>query len=48
VVNKCDRPGADQFANEIKQSAKNKIVVKTIANTNAGVGELYSYINNKI
>jgi LAO/AO transport system kinase len=48
VVNKCDRPGADQFANEIKQSAKNKIVVKTIANTNAGVSELYSYINNKI
>jgi LAO/AO transport system kinase len=48
VVNKCDRPGADQFANEIKQSAKNKIVVKTIANTNVGVGELYSYINNKI
>jgi LAO/AO transport system kinase len=48
VVNKCDRPGADQFANEIKQSAKDKIVVKTIANTNVGVGELFSYINNKI
>jgi LAO/AO transport system kinase len=48
VVNKCDRPGADQFANEIKQSAKNKIVVKTIANTNVGVGELFSFINNKI
>jgi LAO/AO transport system kinase len=48
VVNKCDRPGADQFANEIRQSAKNKIVVKTIANTNTGVGELFSYINNKI
>lgn len=48
VVNKCDRPGADQFANEIKQSAKNKIVVKTIANTNVGVGELFSYIRNKI
>jgi LAO/AO transport system kinase len=48
VVNKCDRPGADQFANEIKQSAKNKTVVKTIANTNVGVGELFSYINNKI
>ena len=47
VVNKCDRPGADQFANEIKQSAKNKTVIKTIANTNVGVGELYSYINNK-
>jgi len=48
VVNKCDRPGADQFANEIKQSAKYKTVIKTIANTNVGVGELYSYINNKI
>ena len=48
VVNKCDRPGADQFANEIKQSAKNKVVVKTIANTNVGVGELFSYINNII
>lgn len=48
VVNKSDRPGADQFANEIKQSAKNKTVVKTIANTNIGVGELFSYINNKI
>ncbi len=48
VVNKCDRPGADQFANEIKKSAKNKTVVKTIANTNVGVGELFSYINNKI
>ena len=48
VVNKSDRPGADQFANEIKQAAKNKVVVKTIANTNTGVGELFSYINNKI
>jgi LAO/AO transport system kinase len=48
VVNKSDRPGADQFANEIKQSAKDKIIVKTIANTNVGVGELYSYITNKI
>jgi len=48
VVNKCDRPGADQFASEIKQSAKYKTVIKTIANTNVGVGELYSYINNKI
>ena len=48
VVNKSDRPGADQFANEIRQSAKNKTVLKTIANTNIGVGELFSYINNKI
>ena len=48
VVNKSDRPGADQFANEIRQSAKKKVVVKTIANTNVGVGELFSYINNKI
>lgn len=48
VVNKSDRPGADQFANEIKKAAKNKVVVKTIANTNIGVGELFSFINNKI
>lgn len=48
VVNKSDRPGADQFANEIKQAAKNKVVIKTIANTNIGVGELFSLINNKI
>jgi LAO/AO transport system kinase len=48
VVNKSDRPGADQFANEMKLAAKNKTVVKTIANTNVGVGELFSYINNKI
>jgi LAO/AO transport system kinase len=48
VVNKCDGPGADQFANEIKLSAKNKAIVKTIANTNMGVGELFSFIKNKI
>jgi LAO/AO transport system kinase len=48
VVNKCDRPGADQFANEIKSAAKNKVVIKTIANTNMGVGELFSFIKNKI
>ena len=48
VVNKSDRPGADQFANEIKLSAKDKTVIKTIANTNHGVGELFSFINNNI
>ena len=48
VVNKCDRPGADQFANELKKTSNNKTVVKTIANTNTGVGELFSLINNKI
>jgi LAO/AO transport system kinase len=48
VVNKCDRPGADYFANEIKLNAKNKTVVKTIANTNMGVGELFNAINSKL
>lgn len=48
VVNKSDRPGADQFASEIKMAAKDKAVVKTIANTNVGVGELFSVINNKL
>lgn len=48
VVNKCDRPGADQFANEIKSmlrsSAINKQVIKTSASTRQGIGDLVSTI----
>lgn len=49
VVNKCDRPGADQFAKDIREmlhasASKNKKVVKTVATTNTGVAELYSLI----
>jgi LAO/AO transport system kinase len=54
VVNKCDRPGADNFANDIRamfresplNNSKNKQVIKTIANTKTGVGDLYNAINN--
>jgi LAO/AO transport system kinase len=47
VVNKCDRPGADQFVNELKMAVpKSKKVIKTIANTKYGVGDLVSEINN--
>ncbi len=47
VVNKCDRPGADAFVNELKVSVpKTKQVIKTIANTKYGVGDLVSAINN--
>jgi LAO/AO transport system kinase len=49
VVNKCDRPGADHFANDIREilseGGKDKQVIKTIANTNTGVGELYNAVN---
>lgn len=53
VVNKCDRPGADLFAKSIREmlhdsSAKNKEVVKTIANTNTGVSDLYNLIKERI
>jgi LAO/AO transport system kinase len=52
VVNKCDRPGSDHFANDIKAMlhesaspvAKNKKVLKTIANTKQGVGDLVKEI----
>jgi LAO/AO transport system kinase len=52
VVNKCDRPGSDHFANDIKAmlhesaspAAKNKKVLKTIANTKQGVGDLVKEI----
>lgn len=49
VVNKCDRPGADQFAKDIREmihasGSKEKKVVKTIATTNTGVGELFNLV----
>lgn len=49
VVNKCDRPGADEFSKNIREmihssTQKNKKVIKTIATTNTGVGELFSMI----
>lgn len=46
VVNKCDRPGADLFANDIKAMLHGSLrkVVKTIANTKQGVGDLISAI----
>lgn len=52
VVNKSDRPGADLFMNDIRlmlhdSSTKEKRVLKTIANTNIGVGELYSAIKER-
>ena len=44
VVNKCDRPGADIFANDIRAMlhGTSKKVVKTTATTKQGVGELVS------
>lgn len=52
VINKSDRPGADHLANDIKamlheadqQKTGKKTVVKTIANTRSGVGELINAI----
>lgn len=54
VVNKSDRPGSDHFANDIStmlrestmSNTRNKQVIKTIANTKSGVGELFNAINN--
>lgn len=54
VVNKCDRPAADIFAKSIRDmlhdssSSISKPIIKTIANTNVGVGELYHVIEEKI
>ena len=53
VVNKCDRPGADVFAADIRAmlhestlpNSFDKKVVKTIANTQYGVGDLIGAIN---
>ncbi len=53
VVNKCDRPGADLFAKDIREAlhtsakGKEKRVVKTIATTNMGVGELFNAIREE-
>jgi len=48
VINKCDRPGADQFANDIRAMlyGTKKKVVKTIATGNHGIGELFSAIRH--
>jgi len=45
VVNKCDRPGADLFAKELRLSTHTP-VIKTIANTRVGVGDLLTAIEN--
>jgi LAO/AO transport system kinase len=53
VINKADRPGADHLANDIRHmlhesgsvNSINKAVIKTIANTKTGVGELFNAIN---
>lgn len=53
VVNKCDRPGADALAADIRSMlhesslprSAEKRVVKTIANTQYGVGDLIRAIN---
>jgi LAO/AO transport system kinase len=45
VVNKCDRPGADLFAKELRLST-HAPVIKTIANTRSGIGDLLSAIEN--
>lgn len=45
VVNKCDRPGADLFAKEMRMSTHTP-VIKTIANTKQGVGDLLTAIEN--
>ncbi len=45
VVNKCDRPGADLFAKEMRMSTS-YTCYKTIANTKHGVGDLLTAIEN--
>ncbi len=45
VVNKCDRPGADLFAKEIRMGT-NAPVIKTIANTKQGIGDLMNAIEH--
>ncbi|MBL7697272.1 MAG: methylmalonyl Co-A mutase-associated GTPase MeaB [Chitinophagaceae bacterium] len=52
VVNKCDRPGADEFAKNIREmlhasSSRDKKVVKTIATTNTGITELFNLIREE-
>jgi LAO/AO transport system kinase len=54
VINKSDRPGADQVAADLKRaikdsaSKKNQAVVKTSASTRSGIGELVSTIKMKL
>jgi LAO/AO transport system kinase len=52
VVNKCDRPGGDHLANDISSmlhtanSSRKQLVVKTIANTRHGIGDLTNAIKD--
>ena len=54
VVNKSDRPGADQFANDLKSTLKTaagkdkKVVLKTSAINREGIAELASVIRQKV
>jgi LAO/AO transport system kinase len=54
VINKSDRPGADQVAADLKRaikdsaSKKNQTVVKTSASTRSGIAELVSAIKMKL
>jgi LAO/AO transport system kinase len=54
VINKSDRPGADQVAADLKRaikdsaSKKNQAVVKTSASTRSGIAELVSAIKMKL
>jgi LAO/AO transport system kinase len=54
VINKSDRPGADQVAADLKRaikdsaSKKNQAVVKTSASTRSGISELVSTIKMKL
>ena len=48
VVNKADRPGADAFANNLKQmllpGEKHTMVLQTVASANLGIDVLYNAI----
>jgi LAO/AO transport system kinase len=53
VVNKSDRPGADLFASDVRSMIhdapkSNKVVLKTTANTNAGIKDLYEELKRRI
>jgi LAO/AO transport system kinase len=44
VVNKCDRPGADDFASNLRQMVGQVPVVKTVVTENKGISELMEKI----
>lgn len=52
VVNKCDRPGADQFVMNLQQmpmkGTNNTAIIKTIATENKGIEELVSAIQEQL